>query len=72
VPEEPDLPKALASEGLQATAAEALVPKAPMGKKKGKKAAPRQRQVRITNTHLKGVVDLSRDYYAPPGGQKNS
>ena len=34
-------------------------------KKKGKKSAPRQRQVRITNTHLKGTIDLSRDYVAP-------
>jgi transcription initiation factor TFIIE subunit beta len=62
VPNDVDLLKALASEGLQATTAEALIPKAPMGtKKKGKKSAPRQRQVRITNTHLKGV-DLSRDW----------
>ncbi|KAH9922334.1 transcription initiation factor IIE subunit beta [Epithele typhae] len=44
VPNDVDLLKALASEGLQATAA----------------AAPRQ--VRITNTHLKGTIDLSRDY----------
>ena len=61
VPTDADLLKALASEGLQATTAEASIPKAPTGKKKGKKSAPRQRQVRITNTHLKGV-DLSRDW----------
>jgi transcription initiation factor TFIIE subunit beta len=61
VPTDADLLRALASEGLQATTAEALIPKAPTGKKKGKKSAPRQRQVRITNTHLKGV-DLSRDW----------
>lgn len=48
------------------TAAEALVPKAPTTKKKGKRGgAPRQRQVRITNTHLKGEIDLSKDYVAP-------
>lgn len=65
VPNDVDLLKALASEGLQATAAAAPVLKAGAQKKKGKKAASRQRQVRITNTHLKGVVDLSRDYVAP-------
>ncbi|PCH43051.1 transcription initiation factor IIE subunit beta [Wolfiporia cocos MD-104 SS10] len=64
VPNDVDLLKQLASEGLQATAAETPVPKGPV-KKKGKKSAPRQRQVRITNTHLKGQIDLSRDYVAP-------
>lgn len=54
-----------ATGGLQATAAENPLPKGAGGKKKGKKGAPRARQVRITNTHLKGVVDLSRDYVAP-------
>ncbi|KII94775.1 hypothetical protein PLICRDRAFT_191639 [Plicaturopsis crispa FD-325 SS-3] len=62
VPNDVDLLRSLASEGLQATAAHALAPKAPTGKKKGKRSAPRQRQVRITNTHLKGEIDLSRDY----------
>ncbi|KAG6867456.1 hypothetical protein C0993_002539 [Termitomyces sp. T159_Od127] len=53
-------------EGLQVTNAEAPAPKAPAGKKKGKRGgAPRQRQVRITNTHMKGEIDLSRDYVAP-------
>lgn len=65
VPNDVDLLKQLASEGLQATAAETVVPKASATKKKGKKSAPRQRQVRITNTHLKGQIDLSRDYVAP-------
>jgi transcription initiation factor TFIIE subunit beta len=52
-------------EGLQAAAAEAGVPKQPgAGKKKGKKGAPKQRQVKLTNTHLKGV-DLTRDYVPP-------
>jgi len=52
-------------EGLQVTAAETAVPKAPTTKKKGKKGgAPRQRQVRITNTHLKGEIDLQKDYAA--------
>ena len=37
VPNDVDLLKQLANEGLQATAGETLVPKAPMGKKKGKK-----------------------------------
>ncbi len=55
-----------ATEGLQATAAEALMPKAPTTKRKGKRGgAPRQRPVRITNVHLKGEIDLSRDYVAP-------
>ena len=54
------------TEGLQATAAETLIPRAPTTKKKGKRGgAPRQRQVRITNVHLKGEIDLSRDYVAP-------
>jgi transcription initiation factor TFIIE subunit beta len=35
-------------------------------KKKGRKGgANRQRQVRITNTHLRGEIDLSKDYVAP-------
>ena len=52
-------------EGLQVTAAETAAPKAPTTKKKGKKGgAPRQRQVRITNTHLKGEIDLQKDYAA--------
>jgi len=50
-------------EGLQVTASEAVVPKAPAMKKKGKRGgAPRQRQVRITNTHLKGEIDLAREF----------
>ncbi|KAF7793556.1 hypothetical protein EIP86_004670 [Pleurotus ostreatoroseus] len=65
VPNEVDLLKQLANEGLQATAGESLTPKTPMAKKKGKKSAPRQRQIRLTNTHLKGQIDLSRDYVAP-------
>ncbi|KAL4063988.1 hypothetical protein V8B97DRAFT_1989856 [Scleroderma yunnanense] len=65
VPNDVDLLKALTSEGLQATASEAPIPKAPSNtKKRGKRSAPRQRQVRITNTHLKGEIDLSRDYHA--------
>ncbi|KAI5993698.1 hypothetical protein F5J12DRAFT_907312 [Pisolithus orientalis] len=70
VPNDVDLLKALTSGtfliyGLQATASEAPAPKAPSNlKKKGKRSAPRQRQVRITNTHLKGEIDLSRDYHA--------
>ncbi|KIM56251.1 hypothetical protein SCLCIDRAFT_249132 [Scleroderma citrinum Foug A] len=65
VPNDVDLLRALTSEGLQATAAEAPIPKAPSNtKKKGKRTAPRQRQVRITNIHLRGEIDLSRDYHA--------
>jgi transcription initiation factor TFIIE subunit beta len=68
VPEEPDLLKALASEGLQATAAEQFLPRQQgAGKKKGKRGGARSRQVKITNTHLKGVVDLSRDYFQTLG-----
>ncbi|EAU88000.1 transcription initiation factor IIE subunit beta [Coprinopsis cinerea okayama7 len=67
VPNEVDLQKELASEGLQVTAAEAPAPKPPVTKKKGKRGgAPRQRQAKITNTHLRGEIDLSKDY-APPG-----
>jgi len=55
-----------AAEGLQVTNAEAPAPKAPITKKKGKRGgAPRQRQVRITNTHMKGEIDLSKDYVVP-------
>ncbi|KAM6490606.1 hypothetical protein JOM56_013949 [Amanita muscaria] len=65
VPDEVDLLRQLELEGLQVTAAESVVPKAPT-KKKGKRGgAPRQRQARITNVHLKGEIDLSRDYVAP-------
>jgi len=54
------------SGGLQETASEAPVIKAPVGKKKGKKSATRQRTTRLTNTHLKGMgIDLSKDYVAP-------
>ncbi|KAI0717710.1 transcription initiation factor IIE subunit beta [Cerioporus squamosus] len=65
VPDDVDLLKALASEGLQATTAAAAIPKGGASKKKGKKAAPKQRHIRITNTHLKGTIDLSRDYVPP-------
>lgn len=65
VPNDVDLLKQLANEGLQATAAESLAPKGPAMKKKGKKSAPKQRQIRLTNTHLKGQIDLSKDYVAP-------
>ncbi|KIK39812.1 hypothetical protein CY34DRAFT_807818 [Suillus luteus UH-Slu-Lm8-n1] len=63
VPNDVDLLRALHAEGLQATAEETPIPKAPSNmKKKGKRSAPRQRQAKITNTHLKGEIDLSRDY----------
>ncbi|KAJ3804921.1 hypothetical protein EV368DRAFT_52037 [Lentinula lateritia] len=64
VPNDVDLLKQLSSEGLQATTAAAgPAPKGPSTKKKGKKGtATRARQVRITNTHLKGDIDLSKDY----------
>jgi len=65
VPDDTDLLKSLASEGLQATAAEIVIPKLPTGKKKGKKSGAKQRQSRITNVHLKGDIDLTRDYVAP-------
>jgi len=65
VPNEVDLQKELMTEGLQVTSAEAG-PVKPTGKKKGKKGgATRTRQVRLTNTHLRGEIDLSRDYVAP-------
>ena len=66
MPNEVDLLKQLAHEGLQAQPGESVTPKGPIAKKKGKKAAPKQRHIRITNTHLKGTIDLSRDY-VPPG-----
>ena len=54
------------SGGLQETASEAPAIKAPVGKRKGKKSAARQRTTRLTNTHLKGMgIDLSKDYVAP-------
>ncbi|KAH6912144.1 transcription initiation factor IIE subunit beta [Coprinopsis sp. MPI-PUGE-AT-0042] len=67
VPNEVDLQRELANEGLQVTAAEASTPKGPTNpKKKGKRGGgTRQRQVRLTNTHLGADVDLSKDYVAP-------
>lgn len=65
MPNDVDLLKQLANEGLQATVGETLVPKGPAGKKKGKKNGPKHRQIRLTNTHLKGQIDLSKDYVAP-------
>jgi len=61
VPPDADLVKALQSEGLATTASETLTPRVQQ-KKKGKKSGPRQRQARITNTHLKMDIDLSKDY----------
>ncbi|KAK7060276.1 hypothetical protein VNI00_001041 [Paramarasmius palmivorus] len=69
VPNEVDLLRQLQNEGLQATTSAAGAASAGKGvgpKKKGKRGgAPRQRQVRITNTHLKGEIDLSKDYTGP-------
>jgi len=65
VPNDVDLLKALSSDGLAATTAEVVIPKAPATKKKGKRGgAPRQRQVRITNTHLRGEIDLAGEFTA--------
>jgi transcription initiation factor TFIIE subunit beta len=67
VPNEVDLQKQLANEGLKLTSSTAGAPRggAAGGKKRGGKrgGGPKQRQVRITNTHLKGEIDLSRDYF---------
>ncbi|KAJ6519411.1 transcription initiation factor IIE subunit beta [Mycena sanguinolenta] len=66
LPDDVELRRELAKEGLQLTTAAQAPVRAPT-KKKGKRGgAPRQRQVRITNTHLAGDIDLTRDY-APPG-----
>ena len=52
-------------DGLAATTAEVVIPRAPAAKKKGKRGgAPRQRQVRITNTHLRGEIDLAGEFAA--------
>ncbi|KAJ7102345.1 transcription initiation factor IIE subunit beta [Mycena belliarum] len=68
LPDDVELRRELAKEGLQLTTA-AQAPLRPTGKKKGKRGgAPRQRQVRLTNTHLAGDIDLTRDY-APPTGK---
>ncbi|KAB5590125.1 Transcription initiation factor IIE subunit beta [Ceratobasidium theobromae] len=53
------------TEGLQITTAESSAKTTGPQKKKGKKSAPRQRPVKITNTHLQGI-DLSKDYAPPP------
>ncbi|KAF7367270.1 Transcription initiation factor IIE subunit beta [Mycena sanguinolenta] len=67
LPDDVELRRELAKEGLQLTTAAQAPVRAPTTKKKGKRGgAPRQRQVRITNTHLAGDIDLTRDY-APPG-----
>lgn len=53
-------------EGLQATAAEQVIPKVPGAKKKGKKSGARSRPAKLTNTHLRDMgIDLSKDYVAP-------
>ncbi|KAL5478921.1 TFA2 [Sanghuangporus weigelae] len=62
VPPDADLIRALSQEGLKATEGETIIPKTSPTKKKGRKSGPRQRPVRITNVHLKGDIDLSRDY----------
>lgn len=55
----------LCLEGLQATAAEQVIPKGP-AKKKGKKSGARNRPAKLTNTHLRDMgIDLSKDYVAP-------
>ncbi|KAJ6501641.1 transcription initiation factor IIE subunit beta [Mycena vitilis] len=67
LPDDVELRRELAKEGLQLTTAAQAPIRAQTGKKKGKRGgAPRQRQVRLTNTHLSGDIDLTRDY-APPG-----
>ncbi|KAF8213529.1 transcription initiation factor IIE subunit beta [Mycena galopus ATCC 62051] len=67
LPDDVELRRELAKEGLQLTTAAQAPVRASNTKKKGKRGgAPRQRQVRITNTHLAGDIDLTRDY-APPG-----
>ncbi|GAB1522251.1 hypothetical protein RhiTH_005365 [Rhizoctonia solani] len=65
VPPEADMIKALESEGLQISTAESSSKSNGQQKKKGKKSAPRQRPVKITNTHLQGI-DLTKDYAPPP------
>ncbi|EJD46963.1 transcription initiation factor IIE, beta subunit [Auricularia subglabra TFB-10046 SS5] len=67
VPPEADMLRVLRAEGLQATQGESAVARGPAPKKKGKKSGPRQRQVRIMNTHLQQEgIDLSKDYVPPP------
>lgn len=67
LPDDVELRRDLAKEGLQLTSAAQAPIRAPTTKKKGKRGgAPRQRPVRLTNTHLAGDIDLTRDY-APPG-----
>ncbi|KAJ7225931.1 transcription initiation factor IIE subunit beta [Mycena pura] len=67
LPDDVELRRELAKEGLQLTSAAQAPIRAPTTKKKGKRGgAPRQRPVRLTNTHLAGDIDLTRDY-APPG-----
>ncbi|CAK5280072.1 unnamed protein product [Mycena citricolor] len=67
LPDDVELRRDLSKEGLQLTAAAQAPIRAPTTKKKGKRGgAPRQRQVRLTNTHLAGDIDLTRDF-VPPG-----
>ncbi|KAF8643125.1 hypothetical protein AX16_009217 [Volvariella volvacea WC 439] len=67
VPNDVDLLRQLASDGLQAAVSETVAPKVPaVTKKKGKKGGPpRPRAIRLTNTHLKGEIDLTKDYVPP-------
>ncbi|KAF7340023.1 Transcription initiation factor IIE subunit beta [Mycena venus] len=67
LPDDVELRRELAKEGLQLTTAAQAPIRASTNKKKGKRGgAPRQRQVRLTNTHLAGDIDLTRDF-VPPG-----
>ncbi|KIY70056.1 transcription initiation factor IIE subunit beta [Cylindrobasidium torrendii FP15055 ss-10] len=73
VPDDVDLLRQLGADGLQVTASANPVPnKGAQPKKKGKKGgAPRQRQIKLTNTHLKGEIDLTKDFAFQFGSNKS-
>ena len=61
-PDEVDMIRQLVAAEMKPVSSEALPPPVAKGKKGQKKPRQRQRQAKITNTHLKGEIDLSRDY----------
>ena len=62
VPNEVDLLKQLANEGLQAQPGESITPKVPMAKKKGKKAIPLQGK-KISKEKKEGTIRVEHLNY---------
>ncbi|TRM65429.1 hypothetical protein BD626DRAFT_488766 [Schizophyllum amplum] len=61
-PDEVDMLRQLVAAEMKPVSSEAMPAATAKSKKGQKKPRQRQRQAKITNTHLKGEIDLSRDY----------